>query len=43
MHYGSTAFSRNGKNTLEAVQDGYTNVIGTAVDLSERDVNKVIQ
>ena len=42
MHYGSSAFSRNGRNTLEAVIDEFTNVIGNAVDLSELDVIKVV-
>lgn len=41
MHYGSSAFSKNGKNTIEAVEDEFTNVIGTASDLSELDVAKV--
>ena len=43
MHYGSSAFSRNGRNTLEAVVDEYTNVIGTAIDLSELDVVKIMK
>lgn len=41
MHYDSAAFSRNGKNTIEAVEDGFTNVIGSVRDLSELDVVKV--
>uniref|UniRef100_A0A915CNM0 Peptidase M12A domain-containing protein n=1 Tax=Ditylenchus dipsaci TaxID=166011 RepID=A0A915CNM0_9BILA len=40
MHYGSSAFSRNGRNTIEAVMDDFTEVIGTAVDLSDLDVIK---
>jgi astacin len=43
MHYGSSAFSRNGRNTLEAVVDEYTNVIGTALDLSELDIVKIMK
>ncbi|KAK6055353.1 astacin [Cooperia oncophora] len=41
MHYDSTAFSRNGKNTIETVVDGFTDVIGSSVDLSELDIIKV--
>ncbi|PIO68377.1 astacin [Teladorsagia circumcincta] len=40
MHYDSTAFSRNGKNTIETVVDGFTDVIGSSVDLSELDIVK---
>ncbi|CAB3409189.1 unnamed protein product [Caenorhabditis bovis] len=44
MHYDSTAFSRNGRNTIETVEDGYTDVIGTATDLSPLDIiNKLYQ
>ncbi|KAL3068490.1 hypothetical protein niasHT_030781 [Heterodera trifolii] len=43
MHYGSSAFSRNGRNTLEAVADEFTNVIGTAMELSEMDVSKIMK
>ncbi|KHJ89559.1 astacin [Oesophagostomum dentatum] len=41
MHYDSTAFSRNGKNTIETVEEGYTDVIGSATDLSQMDIVKV--
>ncbi|KAE9550065.1 hypothetical protein FO519_006729 [Halicephalobus sp. NKZ332] len=41
MHYDSTAFSRNGQNTIETMIDGFTNVIGTATDLSDMDVIKI--
>ncbi|KAK6028386.1 astacin, partial [Ostertagia ostertagi] len=41
MHYDSTAFSRNGKNTIETVVDGFTDVIGSSVDLSELDIIKI--
>lgn len=41
MHYDSTAFSRNGKNTIETVEDGFTDVIGSATDLSPLDIVKV--
>ena len=40
MHYDSTAFSRNGKNTIETVEDGFTEVIGSATDLSPLDIIK---
>uniref|UniRef100_A0A1I7SBN2 Metalloendopeptidase n=1 Tax=Bursaphelenchus xylophilus TaxID=6326 RepID=A0A1I7SBN2_BURXY len=41
MHYDSAAFSRNGKNTIETVEDGFTSVIGAAKDLSELDIVKL--
>lgn len=41
MHYDSAAFSRNGKNTIETVEDGFTQIIGAAKDLSELDVVKL--
>ncbi|WKY03576.1 hypothetical protein Q1695_004936 [Nippostrongylus brasiliensis] len=41
MHYDSTAFSRNGKHTIETVVAGFTDVIGTSVDLSELDIVKI--
>ncbi len=41
MHYDSTAFSRNGLNTIETVQPGFTSLIGTATDLSQTDIRKV--
>ncbi|KAK5974387.1 Zinc metalloproteinase nas-1, partial [Trichostrongylus colubriformis] len=41
MHYDSTAFSRNGKNTIETVVEGFTDIIGSSVDLSELDIVKV--
>ena len=41
MHYDSTAFSRNGQNTIETMIDGFTGVIGSATELSELDVVKV--
>uniref|UniRef100_A0A183CDC6 ShKT domain-containing protein n=1 Tax=Globodera pallida TaxID=36090 RepID=A0A183CDC6_GLOPA len=43
MHYGSSAFSRNGRNTLEAVVDEFTNIIGTVMELSEMDVAKIMK
>lgn len=42
MHYDSTAFSRNGQNTIETMVDGFTGIIGSATDLSDLDVIKVI-
>uniref|UniRef100_A0AC34GW96 Metalloendopeptidase n=1 Tax=Panagrolaimus sp. ES5 TaxID=591445 RepID=A0AC34GW96_9BILA len=41
MHYDSTAFSRNGQNTIETVVDGFTGIIGSATDLSDLDVVKI--
>ncbi|XGW31971.1 hypothetical protein V3C99_010275 [Haemonchus contortus] len=41
MHYDSTAFSRNGKNTIETVVEGFTDIIGSSVDLSELDIVKI--
>uniref|UniRef100_A0AC35G4G8 Metalloendopeptidase n=1 Tax=Panagrolaimus sp. PS1159 TaxID=55785 RepID=A0AC35G4G8_9BILA len=41
MHYDSTAFSRNGQNTIETMVDGFTGVIGSATDLSDLDVVKI--
>ncbi|KAL6740249.1 hypothetical protein Aduo_013622 [Ancylostoma duodenale] len=41
MHYDSTAFSRNGRNTIETVQEGFTDVIGSATDLSQLDIVKI--
>ncbi|VDM76247.1 unnamed protein product [Strongylus vulgaris] len=41
MHYDSTAFSRNGKNTIEPVEEGFTDVIGSANDLSQLDIVKI--
>jgi hypothetical protein len=41
MHYDSSAFSRNGKNTIETIEEGFTDLIGTAKDLSELDILKV--
>ncbi|KAE9417170.1 hypothetical protein Angca_010266, partial [Angiostrongylus cantonensis] len=41
MHYDSTAFSRNGRHTIETVEDGFTNVIGSSTDLSELDIVKI--
>ncbi|ETN77775.1 astacin [Necator americanus] len=41
MHYDSTAFSRNGRNTIEPVQEGFTEVIGSATDLSHLDIVKI--
>uniref|UniRef100_A0A914BVX0 Metalloendopeptidase n=1 Tax=Acrobeloides nanus TaxID=290746 RepID=A0A914BVX0_9BILA len=41
MHYDSTAFSRNGQNTIETTVNGFTTVIGSATDLSELDVQKI--
>lgn len=40
MHYDSTAFSKNGQNTIETIQPGFTSTIGAAVDLSDADVKK---
>ncbi|VDM38708.1 unnamed protein product [Toxocara canis] len=42
MHYDSTAFSRNGQNTMEAVDKRFTTVIGSALKLSVIDIKKVI-
>uniref|UniRef100_A0A158R4I3 Metalloendopeptidase n=1 Tax=Syphacia muris TaxID=451379 RepID=A0A158R4I3_9BILA len=41
MHYDSTAFSKNGRNTIETVQDGFTSIIGSAVELSKLDIKKI--
>ncbi|CAJ0953194.1 unnamed protein product, partial [Mesorhabditis belari] len=41
MHYDSTAFSRNGKNTIETVEEGFTELIGSANDLSKNDIIKI--
>nr|CAD2124076.1 unnamed protein product [Meloidogyne enterolobii] len=43
MHYGSSAFSKNGKNTLEAVINDFTNIIGTSFELSELDIEKIMK
>uniref|UniRef100_A0A1I8AX41 Metalloendopeptidase n=1 Tax=Meloidogyne hapla TaxID=6305 RepID=A0A1I8AX41_MELHA len=43
MHYGSSAFSKNGRNTLEAVIDEFTNIIGTSFELSELDISKIMK
>ncbi|KJH49011.1 astacin [Dictyocaulus viviparus] len=42
MHYVSTAFSRNGKNTIETIEDGFTEIIGRSIDLSELDIVKSV-
>lgn len=41
MHYDSTAFSKNGRNTIETVEDGFTPIIGSAIELSKLDIKKV--
>lgn len=41
MHYDSVAFSKNGRNTMEAVDGRFTPIIGTALELSVADVKKV--
>uniref|UniRef100_A0AC34QJB6 Metalloendopeptidase n=1 Tax=Panagrolaimus sp. JU765 TaxID=591449 RepID=A0AC34QJB6_9BILA len=41
MHYDSTAFSKNGQNTIETMVDGFTGIIGSATDLSDMDVVKI--
>ncbi|CAJ0602074.1 unnamed protein product [Cylicocyclus nassatus] len=41
MHYDSTAFSRNGRNTIETVEEGFTDIIGSATDLSQLDIVKI--
>lgn len=41
MHYDSTAFSKNGQNTIETMVDGFTGIIGSATDLSELDIVKI--
>uniref|UniRef100_A0A914RSA6 Metalloendopeptidase n=1 Tax=Parascaris equorum TaxID=6256 RepID=A0A914RSA6_PAREQ len=41
MHYDSVAFSKNGRNTMEAVDEHFTPIIGTALELSVADVKKV--
>uniref|UniRef100_A0AC35U4N0 Metalloendopeptidase n=1 Tax=Rhabditophanes sp. KR3021 TaxID=114890 RepID=A0AC35U4N0_9BILA len=41
MHYDSTAFSRNGKNTIETSVDGFTNVIGSSTEFSKHDIIKI--
>lgn len=42
MHYDSTAFSKNGKDTITTVVNGFTSVIGQATDLSKNDIIKVL-
>uniref|UniRef100_A0A915CC31 ShKT domain-containing protein n=1 Tax=Parascaris univalens TaxID=6257 RepID=A0A915CC31_PARUN len=41
MHYDSVAFSKNGRNTMEAVDEHFTPIIGTALELSVADVKKI--
>ncbi|GMR48482.1 hypothetical protein PMAYCL1PPCAC_18677 [Pristionchus mayeri] len=41
MHYDSTAFSKNGKDTITTVVNGFTSVIGQATDLSKNDIIKI--
>uniref|UniRef100_A0A0K0F2K0 Metalloendopeptidase n=1 Tax=Strongyloides venezuelensis TaxID=75913 RepID=A0A0K0F2K0_STRVS len=41
MHYDSTAFSKNGKNTIETKIDGFTDVIGSSVMFSKHDIIKI--
>ncbi|KRZ74921.1 Zinc metalloproteinase nas-6, partial [Trichinella papuae] len=41
MHYDSKAFSRNGENTIEAVEPKMTEVIGKALELSASDIRKL--
>ncbi|VDD90930.1 unnamed protein product [Enterobius vermicularis] len=41
MHYDSTAFSKNGRNTIETVEDGFTPIIGSAIELSKLDIKKI--
>ncbi|GMT24891.1 hypothetical protein PFISCL1PPCAC_16188, partial [Pristionchus fissidentatus] len=41
MHYDSTAFSKNGKDTITTVVNGFTSVIGQATDLSKNDIVKI--
>ncbi|OUC46957.1 astacin [Trichinella nativa] len=40
MHYDSKAFSRNGENTIEAIEPAMTEVIGKALELSASDIRK---
>ncbi|KRZ56396.1 Zinc metalloproteinase nas-6 [Trichinella nativa] len=41
MHYDSKAFSRNGENTIEAIEPAMTEVIGKALELSASDIRKL--
>ncbi|KAL1243697.1 Zinc metalloproteinase nas-6 [Trichinella spiralis] len=41
MHYDSKAFSRNGENTIEAIEPKMTEVIGKALELSASDIRKL--
>uniref|UniRef100_A0A0N4ZBE6 Metalloendopeptidase n=1 Tax=Parastrongyloides trichosuri TaxID=131310 RepID=A0A0N4ZBE6_PARTI len=41
MHYDSTAFSKNGKNTIETTLDGFTDIIGNSVMFSKLDIIKI--
>ncbi|VDN57398.1 unnamed protein product [Dracunculus medinensis] len=41
MHYDSTAFSKNGMNTVETIENGFTEIIGSALELSELDIKKI--
>ncbi len=42
MHYDSTAFSKNGQITIEAMIPDYTRQIGKAMELSEGDIRRVL-
>ncbi|CEF60175.2 Astacin-like metalloendopeptidase [Strongyloides ratti] len=41
MHYDSTAFSKNGKNTIETTVEGFTDIIGSSVMFSKLDIIKI--
>lgn len=41
MHYGSTEFSKNGKNTIVALTPGMTEIIGQVDNFSAADLRKI--
>ena len=43
MHYSSTAFSANGKNTIMALRDTGDNVMGQRMRMSDKDIEKINQ
>ncbi|MFH4976857.1 hypothetical protein AB6A40_003566 [Gnathostoma spinigerum] len=41
LHYEPTTFSKNNLNTMEAREDGMTNLMGSSNELSEGDIRKI--
>uniref|UniRef100_A0A0N5AHW8 Metalloendopeptidase n=1 Tax=Syphacia muris TaxID=451379 RepID=A0A0N5AHW8_9BILA len=41
MHYEATEGSRNGRNTLEAKQIGYTHLMGKSTEFAQSDLNRI--